>query len=332
LVDVNLENTKKLNITQADQVEIFSLVDNTIDVLSTPENEVAKTYRQWTKERYEQDWHKTHTLLPYAEHGFAMLIKIFSTTNKIFTVLFDTGVSSNGLIDNTARMGLNLSEVDFLVLSHGHYDHFGGLPNTIKAINKPDLPLIIHKDMLNQRGSSHKGSIRAHAAFPSSEQLTPAVLVKTESPILIADGTLCITGEIPRLTNFETGASSNVVLKNGVWETEPIIVDERALVFNFQEKGLIVISGCAHAGIINTINYAIELTGIKQIYAVMGGFHLAGKENQNNIEPTIEQLKRLNPQIIVPSHCTGWRAISSLEQNLPGKIVHNSVGNLYHFS
>jgi 7,8-dihydropterin-6-yl-methyl-4-(beta-D-ribofuranosyl)aminobenzene 5'-phosphate synthase len=104
------------------------------------------------------------------------------------------------------------------------------------------------------------------------------------------------------------------------------------MVLNLKEKGLIIISGCAHAGIINTIRYAQSITRIKNVYAVLGGFHLAGKEFEKRIDLTVNELKRINPQLIIPSHCTGWRAATSIAKKLPDAFIWNSVGNLYQFN
>jgi 7,8-dihydropterin-6-yl-methyl-4-(beta-D-ribofuranosyl)aminobenzene 5'-phosphate synthase len=98
---------------------------------------------------------------------------------------------------------------------------------------------------------------------------------------------------------------------------------------NVKGKGLVILSGCAHAGIINTINYARQISGVENAYAVMGGFHLAGKDFEDKIESTIKELACINPELIVPSHCTGWRAMFAISQALPDAFVWNSVGNLY---
>jgi 7,8-dihydropterin-6-yl-methyl-4-(beta-D-ribofuranosyl)aminobenzene 5'-phosphate synthase len=122
-----------------------------------------------------------------------------------------------------------------------------------------------------------------------------------------------------------------VVFVDGKWQPDPLIRDDRAIVFNVKQKGLVVLSGCAHAGIINTTRYAQQLTGIKQIYAIIGGFHLAGKECETRIQPTVEQLKQLAPTIVAPSHCTGWRGICAIAKEMPKAFIWNSVGNLYSF-
>jgi 7,8-dihydropterin-6-yl-methyl-4-(beta-D-ribofuranosyl)aminobenzene 5'-phosphate synthase len=322
---------QEIKVKEATAAEILSLVDNSVDFLSTVNKRMVKSFRQWTRERYGQEWPKTHTQLPCAEHGFSMLIRVFSE-DKSRCVLFDTGGSSNGIVENAERMGISLSEIECIVLSHGHYDHFGGLLSAVKAVGKADLPIIVHENMFKTRGSaSAKGTVRQYPDFPTEAQLSPARLVSTKRPSLTADSMVCITGEIPRKTSFETGYTQHKAFVSSSWKSDPFIMDERAIAINIKGKGLVVLSGCAHAGIINTISYAQQVTGTEKVYAVMGGFHLAGKEFANRIRPTIEELQRINPEVVVPSHCTGWRAMCTIAKTLPEAFVWNSVGNLYTF-
>jgi 7,8-dihydropterin-6-yl-methyl-4-(beta-D-ribofuranosyl)aminobenzene 5'-phosphate synthase len=316
-------------IKEADSVEALSLVDNSVDFLSTIDKKEANSFRQWTKKRYGQKWARTHSQLPRAEHGFSMLIRVLSG-RKSNSILFDTGSSRSGVIENAKIMGLDLSEVEGIVLSHGHYDHFGGLLSALKATNKANLPIIVHEDMFKTRGTAnYDGTIRIYPEFPTREQLGSARLINTKQPYAIADGMILVTGEIPRETSFEKGYLKHKALINGSWQPDPLIWDDRAVVFNIKGKGLVIISGCAHAGIINTISYAQRISGIVNTYAVMGGFHLAGKENENRIEQTVKELGRICPKRIVPSHCTGWRGMCAIAKALPEAFIWNSVGNLY---
>jgi 7,8-dihydropterin-6-yl-methyl-4-(beta-D-ribofuranosyl)aminobenzene 5'-phosphate synthase len=227
-------------------------------------------------------------------------------------------------------MGINLSNVECIILSHGHYDHFGGLVAAVKTVGKAGLPIIVHENMFKTRGSvNSKGRVRRYPDFPSDRQLSPAQLVNTKQPSPVAEGMICVTGEIPRKTSFETGYMQHRTFEKDKWKSDPSIIDERAIIMNIKGKGLVVLSGCAHAGIINTVNYAKQITGMEKVYAVLGGFHLAGKNFENRIQPTIEELHRMNPNLIVPSHCTGWKAMCALSKTLPKAFVWNSVGNLY---
>lgn len=323
------KQNREFKVKEADGVEILSLVDNSVDFLSAVNQQQVKTFRQWKREREGEEWGKTHMDLPFAEHGFSVLIRVFSG-EKSSCVLFDTGGSPRGMVENAERMGISLSEVECIVLSHGHYDHFGGLAAAVKAVGKADLPIIVHENMFKTRGSGNtKGKVRRYPDFPSDAQLSPARLVSTKQPSLTADGMVCVTGEIPRRTSFETGYTQHKAFQNGAWKSDPLIMDERAVAINIKGKGLVVLSGCAHAGIINTVKYAQQITGIEEVYAVLGGFHLAGKTFENRSQSTIEELQRMNPKLIVPSHCTGWKAMCAMAKTFPEAFVWNSVGNLY---
>ena len=320
---------QNFTLQQADGAEILSIVDNSVDFLSYVDKPQVKPFRQWTKAKYGPQWAEANASLPFGEHGFAMLIRVFSR-HRSSCILFDTGVSANGVVENARRMGVNLNEVECIVLSHGHYDHFGGLPAAVQAIGKAELPVIVHEDMFAVRGAaSADGVVRKYPTFPTAAQLQQARLIYTKQPFLTAEGMVCVTGEIPRNTIFEKGYAQHRIFADGAWKPDPWIMDERAVVINIKGKGLVVLSGCAHAGIINTVAYARQLTGVKHVYAVMGGFHLAGKDFEDRIQPTIEALKQIRPKLIVPSHCTGWKAMCAIAKALPEAFVWNSVGNLY---
>jgi 7,8-dihydropterin-6-yl-methyl-4-(beta-D-ribofuranosyl)aminobenzene 5'-phosphate synthase len=316
-------------LREVDGIEIISLVDNSVDFLSTIEKEGVQQVRKWAEERKGGEWTKQHFRLPMAEHGFSMLVRVFNGENS-HSVLFDTGGSPEGIITNAKRMGLDLSQVECIVLSHGHYDHVGGLLATLKVIDKHNLPIIVHEDMFKIRGVANPdGTVRKHPNFPTDDQVKPSEYVRTKQPYLVADDKILVTGEIPRRTDFEKGFPQHRVLVNGQWQPDPWIWDDRAILVNVRQKGLVVLSGCAHAGIINTTLCAKQITGVTSIYAIIGGFHLAGKECEPRIRKTVEQLVLTAPKLLVPSHCTGWRGIYAIAEAVPHAFVWNSVGNLY---
>ncbi|MCW4011097.1 MAG: MBL fold metallo-hydrolase [Candidatus Bathyarchaeota archaeon] len=316
-------------LREVDGAEIISIVDNTVDFLSATTHKQVKPFGRWARERHGQEWMHTHKQFPLAEHGFSMLIRTLSD-NKPESILFDAGGSPETAVENARRVGLDLKEVECIVLSHGHYDHFGGLISVVKEIGRSGIPIIVHDDMFKSRGSAYPdGAVRKYTDFPTEAQLSPARLVSTKKPFLVAHNKVCVTGEIPRETSFEKGFMRHRALTNGEWQPDPAVLDDRGVVLNVKGKGLVVLSGCAHAGIINTVNYAKQITGIPEVYAVIGGFHLAGKENEKRIEQTINELKRINPKLVVPCHCTGWKAMCALSQEMPDAFVWNSVGNLY---
>lgn len=302
------------------KLEIISLMDNTVDFLS------SNTRKEVHSFQHSLHWNKG---LPHAENGFAMLIRV-QCDGETTSILFDTGTSPNGVCQNAKLMGIDLGEVSTVILSHGHYDHFGGLAAVVKAIGRIDLQIIAHEDTVKPRAvANSKGELREYPTFPDQKSLGPAKVVDTKQPLLIASGFACITGEIPRTTDFETGMANNRILREGVWVPDPLLVDERALVFNVKAKGLVVISGCAHAGIINTIRYAKQITGGEKVCGVFGGFHLSGRDFEMRIPQTVTALKKIGPDLVVPSHCTGWRALRALSEAFPEDFIFNSVGSHY---
>jgi 7,8-dihydropterin-6-yl-methyl-4-(beta-D-ribofuranosyl)aminobenzene 5'-phosphate synthase len=295
-------------------------MDNTVDFLS------SNTLREVQAFQHSAHWHKG---LPHAENGLSMLIRVQSE-GKTESILFDTGTSPEGVCENARLMDIDLGEVGTVVLSHGHYDHFGGLAEAAKAINNPNLRIITHEDMAKPRAAANpRGELRKYPTFPEQKSLHAAKIVESKQPLLVASGFGCVTGEIPRTVEFETGMVNNRILRDGAWVADPLVMDERALVFNVHSKGLVVVSGCAHAGIINTVHYAQQLTGVEKICAVFGGFHLSGREFEKRIPLTVAALKEINPGLVVPSHCTGWRALKVLSEAFPDEFVFNSVGNRY---
>ena len=316
-------------LKEIDGLEILSLVDNSIELASSSDRVEVNAFRNWTEKRILRKGFIAHSNLPFAEHGFSMLIRLFQQ-DKSRNILFDTGSSSKIIIENSKLMGIQLNKIDLVILSHGHYDHSGGLPATIEAIHRIDLPIIVHEDMFKTRGvAKSDGTIRKYPEFPIKESSKFAKLILTKNPALFLNNMLLVTGEIPRKTNFEKGYQHHKVLKNGSWQPDPSILDDRALIVNLKKKGLVIFSGCAHSGIINTIKYAIKITGISKIYAVIGGFHLSGKNYEQKIKRTIQEIQNVNPEIIIPAHCTGWRAKYKIATQMPKKFVWNSVGNLY---
>ncbi len=321
-----MTNAVSLTLKPADKVEIISLVDNCIDHISPADKKEVLSVGKWTKEKGLKT-----SALPLAEHGFSMYITVYSGDSQ-HSILFDTGPNPGAIVTNAERMGVKLSDAEAVVLSHGHWDHAGGLVSAVKAIGKTDLPVLVHEDMFKTRGMAlSDGTVRRHKAFPSPEEVKPARYVATKEPYLLAEDTVMVTGEIPHQTSFEKGLPEHRTLMNGAWVPEPWLQDDRALIINVKGKGLVVLSGCGHAGIINTILYAKQLTGIAKVYAILGGFHLAGKGKEETIRQTVEELKNLNPEVIVPSHCTGWKGNYIIYQVLPDVFVWNSVGNLYRF-
>jgi 7,8-dihydropterin-6-yl-methyl-4-(beta-D-ribofuranosyl)aminobenzene 5'-phosphate synthase len=157
-------------------------------------------------------------------------------------------------------------------------------------------------------------------------------IVEQREPSLLFDRSVLITGEVARTTGFETGMPFHEAHHDHGWEPDPLILDDQALIVHVRGAGLVVLTGCGHAGIVNIVRYAQRLTGVEQVHAVVGGFHLNGPLFAAVIGPTVEALVELAPQVIVPAHCTGWDASRAIAAQLPDAFIQNSVGTRFELA
>jgi 7,8-dihydropterin-6-yl-methyl-4-(beta-D-ribofuranosyl)aminobenzene 5'-phosphate synthase len=296
---------------------------------------------------------------PLAEHGFSALIKIhhkyqnkdlegLDYKNDNNTFLFDTGVTEEGIILNAANFGINLDQIEAIILSHGHFDHFNGLLNVIDHISRP-IDIIVHPDAFLKRWLIFPDGRKAKMPVLEEQILSRkgAIIHKNRNVNFLplkehnhyynnstAGPSLLITGQIPRETNFEKGFPFQYIENpdENSLSHDPLVNDDQAIVVNIRNKGLVILSGCSHAGIINTINYAKRLTGISRIHAIIGGFHLSGgKLYEDAIDPTIEEIQNADPEWIIPCHCTGWKAVNRIINSMPEKFIQTSVGTVFEF-
>ena len=224
--------------------------------------------------------------------------------------------------------------INHVLLTHGHMDHAGSLYAVLNEIGKP-IPLVLHPDVFS--GPRYFGlEDGTKLQFPQiiaehelSKRKIP--VLESEHPLLIADDMIMVTGEVEHTTDFEKGLPNALVERNGELVHDPI-ADDQALVMKLKEKGLVIISGCAHAGIVNTVYHAQKVTGEQEVYSIMGGFHLTGSLFEPIIGNTVEALKDINPEVLVPMHCTGWKAIDSFSEAFPEAFILNSVGSKYALS
>ena len=314
-----------VKLKEIDKIEILTLQDNYIDVAAFDGTEVVQ------RALPIKDMEFKNSIL--AEHGFSAMVTI-TADEKSRSLLFDFGFSENGAAFNADALGLDLTSVEAMVLSHGHMDHFGGLEQLAKRVGKKGIELAVHPAAFrNSRYIKVSEEFKIGLPAITRERFENAgiSLVESEKPRMLLDDSVLFLGEIPKQTEFEKGFPRMFYDEDGESKWDPIEEDS-AIVAHVKGKGLVILTGCAHSGIINTVKYAQEVSGVDSIFAVMGGFHLTGAEFEPIIKPTTEALKKLNPRYIVPTHCTGRKAVMHLEKEMPERFLLNMSGTRMVFA
>jgi 7,8-dihydropterin-6-yl-methyl-4-(beta-D-ribofuranosyl)aminobenzene 5'-phosphate synthase len=309
-----------VSLKAVDRVEILTLIDNYIDLLLPPSEIITRP--PLAKDGNILD----DTLL--AEHGLSLLITVTQGEAK-HTVLFDTGYTKVGVLHNMEKLGVNVENIESVVISHGHMDHTGSLYGILDKI-PGTIPLVVHPGAFEypRYTRTPDGSTRLFPRTLVKNELEQknVEIVESKAPTLIADDMIMVTGEVERTTEFEKGMPNALKEKNGELVFDPF-ADDQSMVVKLNGKGLVVISGCAHAGIINTIRFAQKTTGENNVQAVLGGFHLSGPVFEKIYDQTVAEFKKINPEVLIPMHCTGWKAILRLQKEFPSSFSLNSVGS-----
>ncbi len=316
-----------------DALMITTLVDNVADMLMTDQGPAKRLgFGQPEVPRVSAALVDGGATIdaPRAEHGFSALLTI-AKGERQRRVLFDAGVTPDGLVENMRRLSLSPKEIEAIILSHGHFDHTMGLDGIVRDLGRPNLPVIIHPEFWSRRRIAVPGREPFELPSTSKGALLGAgfEIVEERRPSFLLDGSLLITGEVDRTTSFERGFPVHEALRDGAWQPDPLILDDQAAVVYVRDRGLVVLTGCGHAGIVNIVRYAQKLTGVQRVYAVIGGFHLTGSLFEPLIAPACAALTEIGPQWLVPAHCTGWRAVHALAAALPDAFVPNSVGTRF---
>jgi 7,8-dihydropterin-6-yl-methyl-4-(beta-D-ribofuranosyl)aminobenzene 5'-phosphate synthase len=308
----------ELNLREADRLEVTVLVDNYTDALLLQDTEVVKRPRS----------PPPNMLL--AEHGLSCLLKVCVGSEE-HVVLLDTGVSSTCLFHNSDVLKINLDTVESMVLSHGHFDHFGALVEFLSQAQK-GIHLTIHPDAflerrLNVPGGRVVGLPTLDEAVLSENDVE---LHKAKGASTLASDLILVTGEVQRVTNFERGFPWAEAKIDDEWVVDPFL-DDQGVGIKVKGRGLVIIGGCSHAGIINTVKHVQKVAQTSKVHAVLGGFHLAGPAFEPIIGKTIEEMRKINPDFVVPTHCTGWKAINQFSDAMPNQFLLNTVGTTYVF-
>ena len=318
-------DTMKHTLKAVDAITILTLQDNYIDLLAEGDGSVVQRYVPMGDGRIKSSL--------IAEHGFSALVTVASGDSK-HTLLFDFGFSEHGAAYNADALEADLTEVEALVLSHGHCDHIGGFEALVGKIGRKDIPLYVHPVAFrNPRYFLlEDGQKIVYPAF-SKERVTGAGIrpVEGNGPAALFDEAVLFLGQIPRQTTFEKSPAGAFYQEEGR-ELADIQEDDTALAVLVEGKGLVILTGCAHSGIVNTVEYAKEITGESRVHAVIGGFHLIGADYESLLKPTIEALKRIDPDYILPSHCTGRDSIAAIEREMPDRFRLNMPGTRLVFS
>jgi 7,8-dihydropterin-6-yl-methyl-4-(beta-D-ribofuranosyl)aminobenzene 5'-phosphate synthase len=227
------------------------------------------------------------------------------------------------MLHNADALHLDLHNLDLICLSHGHYDHTGGLMGILQRLNSK-ICILAHPDIFAPKLKERPILKFIGPPFTRAEaEAAGAIMLEARGPVAIAPGVMT-TGEVPRIEPFEK-VEGFWTIKDGQY-CQDKIPDDQALAINMEGKGLVVITGCAHAGIINTIKHAQKITGVEELYAVIGGFHLMGAD-EKRIEATAKALQQLDPAIIRPGHCTGQKAVCLLQEALGERCWPLTVGD-----
>jgi 7,8-dihydropterin-6-yl-methyl-4-(beta-D-ribofuranosyl)aminobenzene 5'-phosphate synthase len=312
-------------LKEVDKVEILTLQDNYVDLAAMDGNDIVQ------RALPVKDMELKNSIV--AEHGFSAIVTVTSN-NKPRSILFDFGFSEHGAVFNVDALGVDLTTIEALVLSHGHMDHFGGLEALVKRIGKPGIEMVLHPAAFRKsRYLKVREELNIKLPTLTREKIEKAGISVTLSkePKTLLDTSLLFLGEIPKSTDFEKGFPRAYYSEDGIEKWDPIEEDS-AVVINVSGKGLVVLSGCAHSGIVNTVRYARQVTGIEQVFVIMGGFHLTGADFEAIITPTTDALKEFNPQYVVPTHCTGRKAVMQIEREMPDKFLLNMSGSKMTFA
>jgi len=245
---------------------------------------------------------------PYlGQHGISFLLTA-ERNGVVKNILVDVAQDPAALIENMNRMQIAMSCIDAVVLTHCHYDHTRGVAKILRKIGGKDIPVIAHPDIFRTNFISDP-YLRSIGIMDGDRrediESSGGILYLAENALEIMPG-LISTGEVERITDFEEVGMSLFTIENGQVKGD-LMKDDISVVANVRGKGLVIVTGCSHAGIVNIIQQSIKLTGTNKIHGIIGGFHLV-EASEERIQKTARALKKFNPDWVYAGHCTGFRA------------------------
>jgi 7,8-dihydropterin-6-yl-methyl-4-(beta-D-ribofuranosyl)aminobenzene 5'-phosphate synthase len=307
-------------VTEVDKLTIWVLADNYYDT-NRQESKITKRYRVVPGKSI------------HAEHGLSYYVETV-INGKASACMFDYGLDPLGVMNNITLLGLDIGKTGAFSLSHGHYDHFMGAVSILKQNQlriAGGTPFYVGEEAFNHRYSLRPGRTEYDDIGQFNREDIEALglkVVEVKNPTQIIPGAY-FTGNIERVTAYEKVAPTYLI-KRGEKPERDDFRGEQALFFNVKGKGLVLLSGCAHVGIVNAVKHAQKVSGTGKIHAVMGGFHLINAKPEV-IQSTVADIKAMKPDYIVPTHCTGFEAIVAFSREMPNEFILNTAGTKYTF-